>query len=458
MSSDREAVLAAYDDLDAAFDKVLGLSFDAITETEKLNLQHRMERNLRRAPAVEHRLISSLVAEGDPKALGGTSWADVLATKLGISKGEAKKRIKQAKLLGPRQALTGEVLPPKLPNVAAAQARGQIGSEHLHIIEKFFAELPGHIDAQTRDQAEADLARTAIGLGPTQFRAAAQRLAFLLDQDGDLPDDADRARRRYLTIDKQGIDGMSRVHGLLDPECCATIEAVFAKQAAPGMRNPDDETPCVDGEPSEEAAHRDMRSHGQRNHDALTAMGRSVLASGELGQHNGLPATIIVSTTLQDLQAAAGVGVTAGGTLLPMREVIKQASQAHHYLVIYDKHTREPLYCGRAKRFATPGQRIVLQSLERGCTRPGCTAPGYWTQVHHVEGWATADGETNIDKLTLACGPDNRLVEEGGWTTRKRKDGRTEWIPPPHLDTGQSRVNDYHHPEKYLVDPEDEDP
>jgi hypothetical protein len=35
-----------------------------------------------------------------------------------------------------------------------------------------------------------------------------------------------------------------------------------------------------------------------------------------------------------------------------MRDVIKQASQAHHYLVIYDKHTREPLYCGRAKRFA----------------------------------------------------------------------------------------------------------
>jgi hypothetical protein len=47
MSSDREAVVAAYDDLDAAFDTVLGLSFDAITASEKLNLQHRMERNLR---------------------------------------------------------------------------------------------------------------------------------------------------------------------------------------------------------------------------------------------------------------------------------------------------------------------------------------------------------------------------------------------------------------------------
>jgi hypothetical protein len=106
-----------------------------------------------------------------------------------------------------------------------------------------------------------------------------------------------------------------------------------------------------------------------------------------------------------------------------MREVIKQASHANHYLVIYDKHTHEPLYCGRAKRFATPGQRIVLHALDRGCTRPGCTAPGYWCQAHHVEGWANDDGPTDITTLTLACGPDNRLVEEGRWTTRKREDG-----------------------------------
>src|SRR5258705_6807270 len=273
MSSDRGAVLAAYDDLDAAFDKVLGLSFDGLTAPEKLTLQERMERNLRRAPTVEHQLINSLVAEADPKAIGGTSWADVFATKLGISKGDAKKRIKRAELLGPRQGLTGEPLAPKLPNVAAAQARGQIGSEHVRIIEKFFADLRGHMDGHTRELAEADLARIGTGLGPTEFRAADERLAFVLNQDGDLPDDAELSRRRHLTIEKQGIDGMSRMHGLLDPEARATIEAVFAKWAAPGVCNPDDETPCVDGEPSDEAVHGDMRSQGQRNHDALNARG-----------------------------------------------------------------------------------------------------------------------------------------------------------------------------------------
>ena len=89
-------------------------------------------------------------------------------------------------------------------------------------------------------------------------------------------------------------------------------------------------------------------------------------------------------------------------------------------------------------------------------TRPGCTVPGWWCQVHHaVTDWANG-GETNIDELTLACPPDNRMVKPGGWTTRKRTDGRTEWIPPPHRDAGQARVNKYHHPEELLVENDDD--
>jgi hypothetical protein len=455
MNAETLAVVARWEQAQA---DMAGLCFAGLTAAEVLAIQKRLEHGYRAQPAVDHQLIHQLTAQATPAELGANSWPKVLSEALRISTDEAKRRIKQAELLGPRTAMTGEPLPPTLPNVAAAQARGQIGSEHVRTIEKFFNELPSRIDAQTRDQAEADLARIATGLGPTQFRAAADRLALVLNQDGDLPDEADRARRRYLTIDKQDAGGMSRFHGLLDPEARATLDAVLAKLAAPGMCNPDDEAPCVDGEPTDAAVQGDARSPGQRNHDALKAMGRAVLASGELGRHNGLPATIIVTATLQDLQSGAGVAATGGGSLLPMRDVIRLASQSHHYLVIYDKHTRQPLYCGRAKRFATPGQRIVLHALERGCTRPGCTAPAYWCQVHHVDDWVADNGETNINDLTLACGPDNRLVEDGGWTTRKRNDGRTEWLPPPHLDTGQPRVNDFHHPEKYLVDRDDEDP
>src|SRR5258705_7967262 len=125
MSSDGETVMAVYDEWEAANEKVAALSLDAVTHTDLLELQRRREVVARSLPATDHQIINRMVAEADPKALGGTSWADVLSTKLGISKGEARKRIKQAGLLGPRWALTGEPLPPKLPNVAAPQARGQ---------------------------------------------------------------------------------------------------------------------------------------------------------------------------------------------------------------------------------------------------------------------------------------------------------------------------------------------
>jgi hypothetical protein len=101
-------------------------------------------------------------------------------------------------------------------------------------------------------------------------------------------------------------------HRPVDPEARATLDAVLATWAAPGSCNPDDDTPCVDEQPAEAVADRDLRSQIQRNHDALTAMGRAVLASGQVGQHNGLPATIIVSTTLQELESGHGQAVTGG--------------------------------------------------------------------------------------------------------------------------------------------------
>jgi hypothetical protein len=90
----------------------------------------------------------------------------------------------------------------------------------------------------------------------------------------------------------------------------------------------------------------------------LAALTRAALASGDLGRHNGLPASIIVTTTLKELEAGIGTGLTGGGTLLPMSDVIRLASHAHHYLAIFDKGEAIGLY--HIKRLASPGQRIVL--------------------------------------------------------------------------------------------------
>ena len=169
----------------------------------------------------------------------------------------------------------------------------------------------------------------------------------------------------------------------------------------------------------------------QRQHDALVAIGRNALQSGELGQHNGLPTSIIIRTTLQDLESRAGVGTTGGGTLMPIKDVIRLAGHAHHWLAIFDNATGQALDLFRTKRVASPAQRIMLIARDGGCTKPCCPVPAYGSQVHHaLRDWAD-DGNTNVNELALACGPDNRLVDKDGWTTTINTHGDVEWIPPP---------------------------
>jgi hypothetical protein len=101
-------------------------------------------------------------------------------------------------------------------------------------------------------------------------------------------------------------------------------------------------------------------------------------------------------------------------------------------------------------------QRLALFARDRGCTRPGCTAPFLRTEAHHAQKDFARGGRTNINELALACSPDNQLIEKTDWTTRRRN-GHTEWIPPRPLDTGQNRINHYHHPQRYLMSLSDDD-
>ena len=167
-----------------------------------------------------------------------------------------------------------------------------------------------------------------------------------------------------------------------------------------------------------------------------------------------MPVTVIVTTTLQDLEAARGVGVTGGGSLLPMADLIRMASHAHHYLAVFDKHTNEALYLGRTKRLASVGaaDRAARPRPRVHQTRAApspATAPRSTTPTA-----GPRHGQTNIDEVVFACGGDNRLAEEG-WTVTVRPDG-VQWIPPPQLDVGQARLNYLHHPERLLAEPGDE--
>ena len=373
------------DALEAGYKRALDLTFDVLTTPERLRVLQRWEQLRRWHPAVEHPLINQLAAQANATELGG-KLAAALANRLRISRAEASRRIHEAADLGERRALNGEPLEPVLPATAEAQRNGDLGAGHVAVIRSFLHRLPDVVDIETRHKAEAQLARLAAEHRPDELAKLADKLTDCLNPDGTFSDD-DRARRRGITIGRQDIDGMSPITGYLTPEARATIDAVFAKLAAPGMCNSADDQPCINGTPSEAAIQGDTRSAGQRHHDALLALARAALASGELGQHNGLPASIIVTTTLKELEAGSGKALTGGGSLLPMSDVIRLAGHAHHYLAIFDKGKALALY--HTKRLASPAQRIVLYAKDRGCSFPGCTVPANLCEAHHCNPYAT---------------------------------------------------------------------
>ncbi|MUL48751.1 DUF222 domain-containing protein [Mycobacterium sp. CBMA293] len=448
--TDPAVIEEAHADLEADAARIASLDYSGLSVRELLEVQSRRERLRCAAEAVDHRILAALAAQTTPKEIGAKNLAEVLRIRLHISAEEARRRVRDMENLGPRSGLTGEVLPPLWEDAARAQSAGAINAEHIGVIGHFMAHLPTWVDPTTRTQCEQSLVAGARHQTPEELRAAAKNLLYQLDQDGPEPDDTERDRRRGIRMGHQRSDGTSEISGTLDPEARAYWEAIYEKLAAPGMCNPADEVPCLSGTPTAEQITNDTRTLAQRQHDAYKMVGRMALSSGMLGEHNGLPVSVVATATVQDLERGAGLAVTHTGTKLPMRDLIRMAAQgAHHYLLVFDNHSSVPLYFGRARRTASVGQRLALFGRDHGCTKPNCTAPASRSQAHHVNQDWRDGGKTDITNLGLACGCDNRLADTGGWTTTMGPDGRVHWTPPPLLDVGQPRTNHYHHPTLY---------
>ncbi|AHK30153.1 hypothetical protein OPAG_03276 [Rhodococcus opacus PD630] len=131
---------------------------------------------------------------------------------------------------------------------------------------------------------------------------------------------------------------------------------------------------------------------------------------------------MIITVTLDRLEkAAGGVTTTATGGLLPLGDALKLAERAHPVLGLFD------------------------HDWLRG-------PPAGMCAVHHVQEWRNS-GYTDIDSLTLACDACHAQVHDGptAWPTTSAPAGdtyagRTEWLPPPHIDPARNpRINHRHH-------------
>ncbi|MGV9710294.1 DUF222 domain-containing protein [Gordonia sp. NPDC003424] len=424
-------VVAAYRDLEAALDRIAALDTTPATDAEVLDAAARHEHVARRMYAMGLRRIADVSDRDAHKSLGKRSLSNYLTSELRIT--DPKRRLRHMVALMRWHSLHGDLLDPQCPNLAAAAAEGAVGPEHIHTVLDTLDRIPSAVSAQEKTTAEAMMADFARGLEPAALAKAGARILDHLDPDGQVTDERDRAFQRGLTVGKQDARLMSKLTATLDPMTRAMLDVVLAAWAAPGMNNPDDtQSPGgsaddIDDRALAEAASRDRRSDSQRKHDAFSALLKAVLDGGLLGaSHRGLPPHLIVKISEADLRERAGVAETATGAVVPIRDVIDMAARAQQHLAVFEGHSAQILYLGRAKRLANQSQRFALFAAHGdGCSAPDCDQPFTHTEAHHAHREWRDGGLTDVIDLAPACPRHNRMVGDrpGQFSTHLVADG-----------------------------------
>lgn len=171
----------------------------------------------------------------------------------------------------------------------------------------------------------------------------------------------------------------------------------------------------------------------------------AALATALSDGHAHARVTVIVD--LETLTGGNAPARLADGTPVPAAHARRLALSAGVTpLLLGNGNT--PLYLGHRVRFASPGQRRVLETIYPTCAVRECEIPGTACEVDHVDGWALGNSPTDIDRLTLTCGWHNRFKHTNPHQIHiaRQPDGRYLYrlLPPPdirhrHQRKGQER-------------------
>ncbi|MEU7589231.1 DUF222 domain-containing protein [Micromonospora sp. NPDC049230] len=382
-----------------------------------LDAAHRLEQRL---AAVKLALIREIDGRGTAHAHGASSTAVWLRERLRLTVPAARRLVDLAAVLD-----TGN------PGVRHALAGGHLTVDQARVIGDAVDTVRTTAGPEAADKALGMLVRWAGQFDPTVLRKLGTRIL-----DHVAPDIADAAakaaldaearhatRDRHLTLSAL-TDGRLRLTGILDTETAGLLRAAIDPLSAPSGLD-------------------DQRCPGQRRHDALGDVCRLALRTGELPEHGGDSAQIVVTTSYDSLTRQLGSGTLDTGLHLTPEAVRRLACDAAILPAVLSGAS-QPLDLGRQRRLITGPLRRALVLRDGGCAFPGCDRPPRWCDAHHIHHWADG-GDTSLTNAVLLCGHHHRHLHHSDWVVRLGGDGHPEFIPPAWLDPDQlPRRNHYH--------------
>ncbi|MFZ1114277.1 MAG: DUF222 domain-containing protein, partial [Propionibacteriaceae bacterium] len=407
---------------------------DHLSAEEKVAVWQRFETIRNKLPLIDHSLIADAEAHHLSEEYCSSSMTQFLIRVLQLSPGDAAARIRAATAVGSRTSMLGEKLEPVLPQLAALQRDGVVNTEKVAIVERAMHKLiRPDLDPEAVVTAEQLLTDHAVILAPAELKRFAHAVVNAADPDGPQPVyDQLQQDRRYLEL-KQRRDGMWHLAGRLSNTVGAQLNAILDPLTKPRTTSIEDEDGTVVDVP-------DQRPHMQRLHDALEEACARLPKAADQPSVGGIPASVIVTISLEDLLAKAGLAETADGSQLTSDQLLRIADEADIWPTIINRDG-VPLALGRSQRLASKGQTMALIARDAGCSFPGCTHPPQWCDRHHTLDWIL-DGPTDLDNLTLLCRYHHTHFLQKGWTCRINTDRLPEWIPPWWIDQDQQpRIN-----------------
>ncbi|WP_157749429.1 HNH endonuclease signature motif containing protein [Jatrophihabitans sp. GAS493] len=412
-------------------DALLNAELATLPSEDLLDVVRSVEAQRRRLVAVDHLLITELATRGVASELNFGSVPALLAHVLRLDAGEARARVRAAEDLGPRVGLAGERLDPLFAEVTALQRDGHIGASHAKVIRETVEAVPSHLPVTDHEAAYTALLSAAVQLPPRQLTQLGTRILAHLNPDGVPPRDEEVQRRRGIELIRHRHGGAT-ISGFLTPACLAMVDAVLDSLSAPAA--------TVDGAP-------DDRSAPQRRHDALQDACTRLVADGGLPSAGGVPVTVLVTMTDEQLATRRGYATTGRGDLISVVEALELADQSEIVATTLSR-SGGVLDVGRTKRCATPTMRLALFARDRGCSFPGCSMPALWTEAHHVRPWQDG-GITAVGHMCLLCGFHHRSFQKMGWEV-VMEDGVPWWRPPTWVDPERRAIrNTRHHTDQH---------
>ncbi|MDQ3150219.1 MAG: 13E12 repeat family protein, partial [Actinomycetota bacterium] len=164
-----------------------------VRDGELIEAQRALETLSRTVLAAQVELDAAVEQAGTQAEHGYVSVRAMLADAHRLTPREATARDQRRAQLATRRSLTGQLLPPQLPETAHALAQGAIGAAHVEVIAQLMGQLPDSFDPATSALVEAQVAGFARHYTPRETGVLAAQLVARLDPDGAEPTDPDDA-------------------------------------------------------------------------------------------------------------------------------------------------------------------------------------------------------------------------------------------------------------------------